>query len=60
LIVSCHLYVAWQNKETGLIEGQGDVNSVAAEAVDAEQELDRRLELAGQKENLMEEEKKSD
>lgn len=36
------------------------MNSVAAEAVDAEQELDRRLELAGQKENLMEEEKKSD
>ena len=43
-----------EREEIGLEESDGDVDGVGAKAVDAEQELDRRLELARQKQHLQE------
>ena len=41
-----------EREEIGLEESDGDVDGVRAQAVDAEQELDRRLELPSQKQHL--------
>ena len=51
------LDVGGQGQQVALEHGQGDVDRVAAQAVDAREKVDGRFELAGQEEHLEVEER---